>query len=475
MDTELTPMRIDGEAVTTPEEVAVRSPWDGREVGRVPVGTEAEVDRAVSVALAHHRDGALPAHRRAEILDAAAAALLDRHEEFARSISSEAAKPIATARTEAARCVDTFRFSAAVARTLTGETIPMDASSAGAGKLGFTLRLPVGVVGAISPFNFPLNLVAHKVAPAIAAGCPVVLKPASATPLTALLLAQLLEDDAGLPPGWLNVVTVPGRVADRLVTHDDVAAITFTGSPEVGWSIRAKAPRKRIGLELGNNAPVIVHRDADVAVAAQKVGVGGYAYSGQTCISVQRVYVHDDVADDLLDALREAVGALVTGDPADDDTNVSALIDDAETGRVAAAVDEALGSGARAVVGGDRGDGGVLRPTVLTDVSDDMAVCRTEIFGPVVGVQRYSDLDAAFDSANDTRYGLQAGIFTDDLSTALDAAHRLDFGGVCVNEVPTFRTDQMPYGGIRDSGNTKEGPAWAVREMTEERMVVIQR
>jgi acyl-CoA reductase-like NAD-dependent aldehyde dehydrogenase len=472
---DLTPMRIDGEEVTTDAESVVTSPWDGREVGRVPLGDEGLVDRAVAVALARHRGGALPAHRRAEVLDAMAEALTARHEEFAQSISAESAKPIATARIEAARSVDTFRFAAAAARTFTGEMVPMDASSAGVGKVGFTLRVPVGVIGAISPFNFPLNLVAHKVAPAIAAGCPVVLKPASATPLTALLLARVLEEDAGLPPGWLNVVTVPGRVADRIVTHDDVASITFTGSPDVGWGIRARAPRKRVGLELGNNAPVIVHRDADVAAAAAKVAVGGYSFSGQTCISVQRVYVHREVADEFLEQLARGVEALVVGDPADPATDVSALIDSGETDRVAASVADALAGGASVAVGGDTTDRGVLHPTVLTGVTDDMDVCRTEVFGPVVGVQRYTDLADAFASANDSRYGLQAGIFTNDLSVGLEAAHALDYGGVCINEIPTFRADQMPYGGLRDSGNTREGPAWAIREMTEERMVVIQR
>ena len=474
MTTDVTPMRIDGAAVGADEHTTVCSPYDGRELGRVPRGTEADVNRAVAVALERHLGGALPAHERAEILDRAAVALTIRHEEFAQSISAEAAKPIATARVEAARAVDTFRFSAAVARTMTGEMVPMEASSAGLGKLGFVLRVPIGVVGAISPFNFPLNLVTHKVAPAIAAGCPVVLKPASSTPLTALLLASMLEDDAGLPPGWLNVVTVPGSVADALVTHDDVAAISFTGSPDVGWEIRAKAPRKRVGLELGNNAPVIVHRDADVAVAAQRVAAGGYSNSARTCISVQRVYVHDDVADEFLGAFEAEVSALVVGDPADDATNVSALIDGGETDRVVGTVTEAIAAGATAVVGGGVADG-LLAPTVLSGVTPDMAVSRTEVFGPVVGVASYSDVNDAFAWANDSRYGLQAGIFTNDLSLGLDAAHRLDYGGVCVNEVPTFRTDQMPYGGIRDSGNTKEGPAWAVREMTEERMVVITR
>ncbi len=360
----------------------------------------------------------MPAHQRAEILDLAARAIAERNEEFARSISAEAAKPITTARVEASRAVDTFRFAASVARTFTGEMVPLDASPAGGDKLGFTLRLPVGVVGAISPFNFPLNLVAHKVAPAIAAGCPVVLKPASSTPLTALLLAEVLENEAGLPPGWLNVVTVPGRVADRLVTHDDVALITFTGSPEVGWSIRARAPRKRVGLELGNNAPVIVHSDADVATAAEKISVAGYAYSGQTCISVQRVYVHDSVADEFLQQFTSMVGDLVVGDPADDATNVSALIDAGETDRVSASVASAVADGATAVLGGDKGDDGVLRPTVLTGVTAEMDVCANEVFGPVVGVQRYSEIGDAFAAANDTRYGLQAGVFTNHLSTA---------------------------------------------------------
>ncbi|MCZ7630840.1 MAG: aldehyde dehydrogenase family protein [Microthrixaceae bacterium] len=301
------------------------------------------------------------------------------------------------------------------------------------------------------------------------------LKPASATPLTALLLAQVLEEEAGLPPGWLNVVTVPGRVAERLVTHDDVALITFTGSPEVGWAIRSKAPRKRVGLELGNNAPVIVHADADVEVAARRISVAGYSYSGQTCISVQRVYVHDSVADRFIERLTGLVAQLVVGDPADDNTTVSALIDASETDRVATSVQDALAQGAQAALGGDRGDDGVLRPTVLTDVRAEMDVCATELFGPVVGVQRYGEIADAFAAANDSRYGLQAGVFTNDLSTALDAAHTLAFGGVCINEVPSWRADQMPYGGVRDSGNTKEGPAWAVREMTEERMVVIER
>jgi acyl-CoA reductase-like NAD-dependent aldehyde dehydrogenase len=477
--TELTPMRIGADLVDHGDEViVVRSPYDGHEVGRVPKGTEADIDAAVAVALACHRAGAPEAHARAAILDRAAERLADPevHERFARSIAEESAKPITTARGEVTRAVDTFRFSAATARTMAGEVVPLEASSAaaGSGKIGFVLRVPVGVVAAISPFNFPLNLVAHKVAPAIAAGCPVVLKPASATPLTALALASLLIDECGLAPGWLNVVTAPGRIADHLVTHDDVRLITFTGSPDVGWGIRAKAPHKRVGLELGNNAPVVIEPDADIETAAKKISVAGFSFAGQSCISVQRVYVHEAVMDAFVGALVPLVEALRVGDPLDDATDVSALIDEGETDRVRKAIDAAVEEGASVATGNTLDDHGVLRPTVLVHATPDMDVCRTEIFGPVIALATYTDFDEALRLSNDTRYGLQAGVFTADLGKALRAARTLDFGGVLVNEVPTWRADQMPYGGVRDSGNTREGPAYAVHEMTETRLVVLQ-
>jgi acyl-CoA reductase-like NAD-dependent aldehyde dehydrogenase len=370
--------------------------------------------------------------------------------------------------------VSTFTFAASAARGLTGEMIPMDAADVGEGKIAFTLRVPIGVVGAISPFNFPLNLVAHKVAPAIAAGCPVVLKPASQTPVSALVLARLLIDECGLPPGHLNVVTGGGAtVGNALVEHPDVAMITFTGSPEVGWDIRARAARKKVGLELGNNAPVILEPDADVGAAAAKISVAGFSHAGQSCISTQRVYVHDDVADTFLDDLVERAEALVVGDPLDEATDVSALISGAERDRVQAWVRQATEAGATIACGGEVRDG-ILAPTVLTDVTPDMKVCSLEVFGPVVAVQRYRDLDDAIALANDTRYGLQAAIFTADLRRALRAVRSLDFGGVLVNEVPTYRADQMPYGGLRDSGNTREGPKYAVEEMTEPRLVILQ-
>ena len=470
---DVTPMRIGAAMVTTDEVTVVTSPYDGHEVGRVPVGTEDHIDAAVAAAAARRDGEPLAAWARAEILDTAAVRLSERAEEFAQRIAAEAAKPITTARTEVARAVDTFRFSAAVARTLTGETVPMDASSAGAHKLGVVLRVPIGVVAAISPFNFPVNLVCHKIGPAIAAGCPVVLKPASVTPLSALALAQMLVEECGLPHGWLNVITCDGSTANHLVVHDQVAMITFTGSPPVGWGIREKVPHKRVGLELGNNAPVIVEPSADWEAAADKIAVAGTSYAGQSCISVQRVFVHRSIAEGFLARLADAFGKLRVGDPADEDTDVSALIDEGETERVRTWIGDATAAGARVVVGGTVGDDGVLAPTVLADVTPDMEVCRTEVFGPLVGVQVYDDVDEALRLANDTRYGLQAGIFTADLDTALRAARTLDFGGITVNEVPTWRADQMPYGGVRDSGNTREGPAYAAREMTEERLVVI--
>lgn len=470
------PVRIDGQDVTTADATQIHAPYDGRLIGEVPRCASTHVDRAVAAAVRTMREEPLPAWRRAAVLDAAAEHLADEEvaEAFARTIALEAAKPITTARTEVQRCISTFRFSAAACRSLAGEVLPLDASQAGEGRIGFTRRVPVGVVGAITPFNFPLNLVAHKLAPAIAAGCAVVLKPASQTPFSGLRLAELLLDRCGLPAGWLHTVTGRGSdVGAALVGHDDVAMITFTGSPEVGWGIRADAPRKKVSLELGNNAPVIVEPDADLPVAAAKVAAAGTSHAGQSCISVQRVYVHRSVSEPFLSALRDEFSSLRLGDPLDDATQVSSLIDTENRDRVLAWIREAVDAGAHVAVGGDLDEDGVLRPTVLTDVDEDARVCREEVFGPLVAVGVYDDVEDAFARANDTRYGLHAGIFTNDLAVARRAIEVLDFGGVIVNDVPTWRADQMPYGGVRDSGNTREGPAYAVREMTEVRTAVI--
>ncbi len=451
----------------------IRNPYDGRAVGEVPLQDAGAVDKAVAAAVAALDRDPLPTWRRAAILDRAAATLAARAEGFARTIAEEAAKPVKTARIEVQRAVSTLTFSAAAARSLVGQMVPMDASEVGVGKLGFTLRIPIGVIGAISPFNFPLNLVAHKVAPAIAAGCPIVLKPASQTPLSALALRSLLVDDCELPPAWFQVVTGPGStVGQRLVEHPDIAMVTFTGSPDVGWSIRQQAPRKKVTLELGNNAPVILHADADWERAAAGIRVAGFSHAGQSCISTQRIYVHRSIAGRFVEALVSGVETLVLGDPIDERTDVSSLIAPDDTERVGSWVDEAVAAGASIATGG-RVDGTIYRPTVLTGIEPDMKVSALEVFGPVVGVAAYDDVDDALRLANDTRYGLQAAIWTNDLDLTMKAVRRLRFGGVLVNEVPTYRTDQMPYGGERDSGNTREGPAWAVREMTEERLVVL--
>lgn len=454
--------------------ITVRSPYDQQVIGEIPSQTAADVDAAVARAKSALAAGPLPLWKRAQILDLAAQRLAARRDEFAELIAREAAKPIKTARVEAERAVGTFQFAAAEARKLGGEMIPLDAIPAGEGKLGFTLRVPIGVVGAIAPFNFPLNLVVHKVAPAIAAGCPVVLKPASQTPFSSLRLAEMLIDECGLPADHLIVVTGGGStVGNAIVDHPDIALITFTGSPEVGWSIRARAPRKRVGLELGNNAPVIIEPDGDWATAAAKIKMAGFSHAGQSCISTQRVLVHRSLEQQFTEALVQHVGTLVVGDPMDEATDVSALISTSERDRVESWIDEAVGQGATVAAGGRRNDDGVLMPTVITDARHEMKVCAKEVFGPVVTITAYDTVDEAIALANDTEYGLQAAIFTSSISTAMKAVHALDFGGVLVNEVPTWRADQQPYGGLRDSGNTREGPAFTIKEMTEIRMIVL--
>jgi acyl-CoA reductase-like NAD-dependent aldehyde dehydrogenase len=462
---------VGGEWIETGEWQDVRSPYSGEVVGRVPMAGAADARRAVEAAEAAMRDP-LPAHKRAEILVRVAGALGRRHDEVARLISDEAGKPMKAARIEASRAMSTYTFSAVEARKLAGEVVPMDASQAGEGHFAFTLRVPVGVVGAISPFNFPLNLVAHKIAPALAAGCAVVLKPASQTPLSALLLAEL-ETEAGLPPGWLNVLVGPAsEIGDVLVEDERVEVLTFTGSSAVGWALRERAPRKRVNLELGNATPLIVEADADVEAAAAATAQHGFSFAGQSCISIQRVYVQREQYERYLELLVPKVEALVVGDPADEETDVGPVIDEDARERILEWIEEARGAGAEILAGGEL-DGELIRPTVIANAPPDLKVSCQEVFGPVVTVNPYETLDEAIELANGTPYGLQAGIFTTDLRTAYRAAQELEFGGVTVNEAPTFRADQMPYGGMKDSGNTREGPAYSVREFTEQRVVVL--
>jgi len=463
---------VAGEWLETGAWIDIRSPYSGEVVGRVAKGGAEETRRAIAAAERALQEP-LPAHKRAEILVKVVAGIARRHDEIARQISDEAGKPLKAARVETSRAMSTYTFAAVEARKLAGEIVPMDAAQAGEGKLAFTLRRPIGVVGAISPFNFPLNLVAHKLAPALAAGCPVVLKPATQTPLSALLLAEL-EEEAGLPPGWLSVVVGPSaEIGDVLVEDERVKALTFTGSGAVGWGLKERAPKKKVNLELGNATPVIVTADADVEAAAAAMAAHAFSFAGQSCISVQRIYIERAAYDRFVGEFLPKVEALKLGDPADEDTDVGPVIDGDARERILDWIAEARDGGAQILTGGEEQDG-LIKPTVIGGASPELKVSCEEVFGPVVTLNPVDSLDQAIELANSTRYGLQAGIFTSRLDTAMRAGQELEFGGVIVNEAPTFRADQMPYGGVKASGNTREGPAWTVREMTEERLVVLQ-
>lgn len=466
---------VAGEWQETGDWDEVSSPYDGSLVGRIAQGDAALVDRAVRTAHAAFSRGDFPLHERAEVLDRASNLIAERTEEFATVIAEEAGKPLKTARVEAARASDTLAFSAVEARKLGGEVVPMEASSAGMGKLGVSLRVPYGVVGAISPFNFPLNLVAHKLGPAIAAGNAVVLKPAGQTPISSLKLAELLLE-AGLPGEWLSVIPGGGStVGDAIVKHELTGAITFTGSSGVGWGIRSAVPHKKVNLELGSNAPLIVNDDGDWETAADKLKLHAFSHAGQSCISIQRVLLHEAIADRFLERAVANIESLVVGNPLDAETDVGPLITPKERDRVKQWIDEAVAAGAKVLTGGELVDEGrCLAPTLLENAPRTEKVWCEEIFGPVATVERFTDFSAALASANDSKYGLQAGVFTRDIGRGLEAARALEFGSVLINEVPTFRADQQPYGGVKDSGNTREGPAYSILELTEERLITFQ-
>ncbi|HET7444282.1 MAG TPA: aldehyde dehydrogenase family protein [Solirubrobacterales bacterium] len=453
----------------------VRSPYDDSVVGRVAIGDAATAERAIAAAHEAFESADFPQFERAAMLERAAELVGERVEDLAATIAAEAGKPIKTATVEAQRCVDTLNFSSVEARKLTGGTIPMEASAAGAGKLGVMLRVPYGVVGAISPFNFPLNLVAHKLGPAIAAGNAIVLKPAGQTPISALKLAEILLE-AGLPEGWLSVVPGPGsKVGNAIVEHELTKAITFTGSAPVGWDIRSRVPHKKVNLELGSNAPLIVNDDGDWEAAADKAQIHAFSHAGQSCISIQRILVHEAVADEFKARLVANVEKLTVGDPLDPNTDVGPLITPGDRDRVKGWIDEAVAAGAELLSGGELVDEGrCLAPTLLGAPPKEAKVWCEEIFGPVATIDTFSSFEEALAMANDSKFGLQAGVFTRDIGRGLEAARTLEFGGVLINEVPTFRADQQPYGGVKDSGNTREGPAFAVYELTEERFVTLQ-
>jgi acyl-CoA reductase-like NAD-dependent aldehyde dehydrogenase len=454
--------------------LVVRSPFDGSIVGEATLGTAETIDAAAAAAArAQPAMAALSRDARAKILERAAEGVHARRDELARTLQRESGKPITYARLEVARAVDTLRASADAARALVGAEIPLDAAKPGEGRVGFTRRFPVGPIASITPFNFPLNLVAHKVGPAIAAGCANVVKPASATPLSALALAQICHE-AGVPEGGLNVVACDRAVGQRLVTDERLKMLSFTGSAEVGWRMKRDAGRKKVVLELGGNAAAIVLPDADVDHMAARCAVGGFYQAGQSCISVQRVIVHRDVYDRARDALVARTRATPSGDPARDETVSGPLIDEGNAERVAAWIADARALGGRVLAGGER-EGAVIAPTLIEGVPRSAKVVAEEVFGPVIVLDQVASLDEALEVADATRFGLQCGIFTHDVRALLRAWETIEVGGIIHDDAPAFRVDLMPYGGVRDSGLGREGPRYTVEEMTEPRLLVLKR
>jgi glyceraldehyde-3-phosphate dehydrogenase (NADP+) len=436
-------------------------------------GDDALVGRAIEATARGARTMRdLALYTRQEILRRTSNLLSLRTEELAEIIAREAGKPIRHARAEVSRAAVTFSLAAGETSALAGEVLPLDVSPNGRRRLGITRRMPVGAIAGITPFNFPLNLVAHKVAPALAAGNAILVKPASATPLSALRLAEILGE-AGLPPGGCNVVPCSARDAGALASDERIAMISFTGSAEVGWGIKAACGKKRVCLELGGNAAVIVEPDADLVHAAKRIAAGGYAYAGQVCISVQRVYVHHSVRDAFLACYLPEVEALVIGDPMDPATDVGPVIDDDAALRIEEWIGEAVDAGGALLVGGGR-RGRMVEPAVLADVPGACRVVVEEAFAPLTVVQSYGNLKEALSAVNSSRFGLQAGIFTTRLDTALAAFDALEVGGVIVNDSSVFRVDSMPYGGVKDSGLGREGIASAIHEMTEPRIMVVE-
>ncbi len=450
----------------------VINPFNGEVISEVCYGAKPEIEEAVLAALKAFkimRD--MPAFKRAEILKKTADIIEKDKEGFAKLISLEAGKPMAAARAEVDRSVATFMLASEEATRIYGEVLPLDISAAAGNRIGMTRRFPVGVIAAITPFNFPLNLVAHKIAPALAAGNSVVHKPSSSTPLTALKLGQALFE-AGMPEGAVNIVPCSGSDADSMVVDERIGMISFTGSPEVGWDIKSRSGKKKVALELGGNAAVVIEPDSDINASAARCAAGGYAYSGQVCISLQRIYVHEKIYKEFKSAFVEKVKEIKTGDPALEDTVVGPLITEEEVDRVGKWVAEAETKGGKILTGGTS-ESNVYLPTVLEEVPKEACCVKDEIFGPVTVLFQYKDFDEAIDKVNDSAYGLQAGVFTRDMGKALKAFNRIETGGVMINEVPTFRVDNFPYGGIKNSGFGREGVKYAVEEMTEIKIMVV--
>lgn len=450
----------------------VHRPYDGGSLGAVSIPTEEQVEAAVAAAAAAvPAMTALPAHARAAALDHLSARIAERAEEFAALITAEAGKPLRWSRIEVTRAVSTFRWAAEEARRFSGELQRLDTDPAATGRLAVVRRFPYGAVLGITPFNFPLNLVAHKVAPAIAAGAPILVKPAPATPLSALLLGELLAE-TDLPAGAWSVLPVPNERMAPLVADPRLPVISFTGSDTVGWQIRQAVPRKHVTLELGGNAAVLVCADADIPFAATRIATFANYQAGQSCISVQRVFVERGVYPQTVDAVVAAVRRLHTGDPAEPATEVGPLISEAAARRVEQWVGEAVDAGARMLVGGAR-EGASYPPVVLVDVPPDASVARREVFGPVLTIQAVESVADGFARINDSEYGLQAGVFTRDVATAFRAHRELEVGGVVIGDVPSYRADQMPYGGVKESGTGREGLRYAMEDYTYPKVMVL--
>lgn len=458
--------------VASIQETPVINPYDGSVVGTVPEFSEQDVRDAISRAVqAAPIMASMPAHQRGSILNKAAQLIAGQVDEIARIMARENGKPLKYARLEAQRAVDTFNFAADEARRLHGETIPLDASAGGVGKIGYFIRVPVGVIAAITPFNFPLNLSVHKVAPAIAAGCTVVMKPAPATPMTVLKLAEILRE-AGLPDGAFEVITGGAEVGSWLTTDPRINMISFTGSPAVAHHITKTAGLRRVVLELGGNAATIIDEDANLDAAISRTIMGSFSYSGQVCISIQRIYIHRKRYEEFRTRFIAAAEKLKLGDPLSDQTDIGPLINDASAERIERWLDEAVAQGASIVTGGTH-EGRMFAPTVLENVHSGMQVMCAEAFGPLVSLVPFDDFEDALTMADEGNFGLQAGVYTRDLNKAMRAVQRLNVGGVIINDVPTLRIDNMPYGGNKDSGIGREGPRFAIEEMTTLKMVVI--
>ena len=469
------PFYLAGEPGRSGQPLDVINPFDNSAVGRTWLAGDAELDRAADAAVSAApvmRD--LPAYERGGILSRISSALSTNRDQVARTLAGEAGKPIRDALIETDRAAMTFQIAAEEARRIHGDVIPMDLAPHGLGRVGIVRRVPIGPVAAISPFNFPLNLTAHKIAPAIAAGNPIVLKPATKTPLSALRLAQFAVE-AGLPPQAISVLPMARATGDRLVTDPRFKLLTFTGSSAVGWDMKARAGKKKVILELGGNAGVIVDESADLPFAVARVVAGGFALAGQSCISVQRIFVHDRVSTEFTARLVDAVNALIPGNPLESATDLGPMIDEGEAERVDSWIKEAVDRGARVLTGGRRLGGSMYAPTVLTDVPADARVCAQEAFAPLVVVDTFADFADAIARVNASDYGLQAGVFTTDLEHAMLAFDRIEAGGVIINDVPTWRIDHMPYGGVKDSGLGREGPRYTIEEMTELRLMVVNR